>query len=119
MVVEDNFDLRDNLAFQLEMMGYAVVQAEDGQHALDILRDSEALPDIVLSDIAMPHVDGFQLLEQLRGNPAWKAIPFLFLTAYNSPDYVKHSEELRADDFLVKPVKPDALMMAIKSKLNE
>jgi CheY-like chemotaxis protein len=66
----------------------------------------------------MPHIDGFQLLEQLRDNPAWQAIPFLFLTAYNSPDYVQHSEELQADGFILKPVKPDDLIMAIESKLD-
>ncbi len=92
LLAEDNLTLLENIALELEFRGYQVLQATNGRGALDILRTSEQLPDIIVSDIAMPDVDGFQLLEYLRSEPAWNGIPFLFLTAFNSPNSIRISK---------------------------
>lgn len=118
LVVEDNLTLLEDIALELEMRGYDVVWATDGNGALNILRTTEQLPDIIVSDIAMPDIDGFKLLEHLRSNREWTAIPFLFLTAFNSPNSVRISKELGADDYIVKPFQADDLVLAMESKLK-
>lgn len=118
LLVEDNFTLLEDIALALEMQGYKVLQATDGQFALKILASLEKLPDIVVSDIAMPDMDGFQLLDRLRNNQIWTHIPFIFLTAFDSPNSVRISKELGADDYIVKPFRADDLILAIDNKLK-
>lgn len=118
LLAEDNLTLLENIALELEFRGYQVLQASDGRGALDILRTTSQLPDIIISDIAMPDVDGFQLLENLRNEPSWNCIPFLFLTAFNSPNSIRISKELGADDYIVKPFQADDLVLAMESKLK-
>ncbi len=118
LIAEDNVTLLENIADELSFRGYHVLQAVDGQMALDILQKTNPLPDIVVSDIAMPDVDGYQLLEQLRGNPAWESIPVLFLTAYNTDTSIRTSKQLGVDDYITKPFKPDDLVIAMENKLK-
>ncbi len=117
LLAEDNQTLLEDTTFALEMRGYTVIQAIDGQAALDILQ-ARPLPDIIVSDIAMPDVDGFKLLEQLRSDPPLTAIPFIFLTAFNSPNSLRIGKELGADDYIVKPFQIDDLILSIESKLK-
>jgi signal transduction histidine kinase len=118
LIAEDNQTLLENMALELELRGYEVLQAVDGHGALNILRTSERLPDIVVSDIAMPDIDGYKLLETVRSDPQWNAIPFLFLTAFNSPNSIRISKELGVDDYIVKPFQADDLVLAIENKLR-
>jgi len=118
LLAEDNLTLLENIALELELRGYEVLQATNGQGALNILRTSTQLPDIVVSDIAMPDVDGFQLLEHLRSDPKWNGIPCLFLTAFDSLNYIRLSKELGVDDYIVKPFKADDLIIAMENKLK-
>lgn len=118
MVVEDNRILLENIAFELELRGYDVLQAVDGQQALSLLTESPPPPDIIVSDIAMPNMDGYALLESVRDNDTWTNIPFLFLTAFDSRSAVRTGNELGADDFITKPFQPDDLVAAMENKLN-
>ncbi len=118
LVAEDDATLLEDITLELELRGYEVVPASDGQWALHMLNVSDRLPDIIVSDIAMPDMDGFSLLEQLRSNPKWNAIPFLFLTAFDSANSIRLSKELGADDYIVKPFKPDDLVLALENKLK-
>ena len=119
MIVEDNRILLENIAFELEMRGYDVMQAVDGQAALDLLKSTgTAAPDIIVSDIAMPNMDGYALLEQVRQDDMWTNIPFLFLTAFDSRSAVRIGNELGADDYITKPFQPDDLVAAMENKLS-
>lgn len=118
LVAEDDQILLENLVTELEMRGYDVMSATDGQGAINLLHTCDRLPDIIVSDIAMPDVDGFKLLEYLRADPNWNGIPFLFLTAFNSPNSMRISQELGADDYIVKPFNPDDLVLAMENKLK-
>jgi DNA-binding response OmpR family regulator len=118
LIVEDNPAVLETIAFELEMRGYEVLPTSDGQHALDVLNLSNPLPDIIVSDIAMPDVDGFRLLELIRADPHWNVIPVLFLTAFNSPNSIRISKELGVDDYIVKPFQADDLVIAIENKLQ-
>lgn len=118
MVVEDNMTLLESIAFELEMRDYNVVQAMDGQSAINQLEQMTTLPDVIVSDIAMPDLDGYQLLEIVRHNETWKSIPLIFLTAFDSKNSIRIGKELGVDDYLVKPFDPDDLIVAVENKLK-
>ena len=118
MIVEDTRPLLEGIAFELEMRGYEVLTASDGLVALKVLDDLKAtrLPDVIVSDIAMPNLDGYQLFERLQANDEWQAIPFIFLTALASEKEIQYGKRLGADDYLIKPFKPEELVIAIENK---
>jgi CheY-like chemotaxis protein len=118
LLVEDNITLLENIAFELQIRDYDVVQAESGKSALDMLGLATHLPDVIISDIAMPDLNGYDLLEKLRKDPTLADIPVIFLTAFDSPNAVMLAEELGVDDYLVKPIKPEDLIAAIEKKIK-
>lgn len=118
MIVEDTRPLLEGIAFELEMRGYEVLTAPDGLAALKVLDGlkGNGLPDVIVSDIAMPNLDGYQLFERVQANEEWQAIPFIFLTALASEKDVQYGKRLGADDYLIKPFKPEELVIAIENK---
>lgn len=118
LLVEDNPILLETIAFELEMHQYKVLVSEDGNHALTLLNTLQDPPDLIISDIAMPDMDGYQLLERVRANEDWHAIPFIFLTAFSSPNAMAIGKELGADDYIVKPFQPKDLIAVIENKLK-
>ena len=118
LLVEDNLALLDGIALDLEMRGYQISKATNGVEALELMGKLDTLPDIIISDIAMPDMDGYQFLEKIHEKPEWDAIPFLFLTAFGSPNAVRMGKELGVDDYLVKPFQPDDLIVAMENKLR-
>lgn len=118
MIVEDTKPLLEGIAFELEMRGFHVTTASDGAIALELLENmnNSALPDVIVSDIAMPHVNGYQLFEQVQAHEEWQSIPFIFLTALASDRDIQIGKKLGADDYLVKPFKTEELVIAIENK---
>ena len=103
VVVEDNPTLLENITFELEMVGYQVTTATDGHKAVELLQQIEHQPDLIVSDIAMPNMDGYEFLEAVRQNTQWNAIPFIFLTAFDTTNAIRLGKQLGVDDYLVKP----------------
>jgi signal transduction histidine kinase len=118
LLVEDNLNLLENIALELELRDYKVMQAGNGEIALQLMQTTDAIPDIIVSDIAMPKMDGYKLLEAVQSNDDWASIPFIFLTAFDSRNAVYIGKEMGADDYLVKPFQPDELVIAIENKLK-
>lgn len=118
LIADDNQSLLENIGLDLEMRGYSVLMAGGGRSALNLLHSVETLPDIIVSDISMPDLDGYKLLEAVRSDARLCAIPFLFLTAYSSPDGVRLGRELGVDDEIVKPFQADDLVIAMENKLR-
>jgi len=118
LVVEDNEDLRENAVLVLTLEGYSVVSAVDGQDALELLSAGECHPDLIVSDIAMPRLDGYGFFEAVHNNPSLRTIPFIFLTARGSRRDIRFGKELGADDYLVKPFNADDFLVAVRSKLK-
>lgn len=116
LVVDDQPDLVDNLEITLEVAGYRVLTAPDGVEALKILHADRV--DLVLADIAMPRMNGYQLYEEIRDNPAWLTMPFLFLTARSLDSDVRYGKELGVDDYLTKPIEPEDLLATVSGKLR-
>lgn len=118
LLIEDDQALLDGMHDVLALSGYRVTTATNGLAALDVLGGDESLPDLIVSDIMMPDMDGYQLLETLRANQEWKRIPFIFLTAKTTRPDVRLGKELGADDYLTKPFDVEDLLVAIRSRLQ-
>src|SRR6185295_15856441 len=81
LLVEDNPDILANMTDALEINGYQVDCVGDGQQAIEFLNTAQNLPDIIVSDISMPHVNGYELLATCQRHAEWSGISFIFLTA--------------------------------------
>lgn len=116
LCVEDEAMIRGDIAEELREKGYRVIEASDGEQALEILR--EVTPDLVLCDVHMPRMDGRELLRRLRGMGGSIAnLPFVFLTAYGEKHDIITARALGVDDYMVKPVDFDLLLSMVRSRL--
>lgn len=116
LVVEDNEIMLDGIRDILEMADYRVITSLDGQEALEWME--QHTPDLIVSDIMMPRMDGYQLFSAVRANPKWISIPFIFLTAKDQRIDVRLGKQLGADDYLTKPFEPEDLLIAVEAKLE-
>lgn len=117
LCVEDEQHLRMNVAEELAEAGYDVIEAEDGLSALALL--DTCLPDLVLCDVTMPRMGGYELLRAVRARgPELAEVPFVFLTALSDRIAVIEGRSAGADDYLTKPVDFDLMLTTIKSRLD-
>jgi putative two-component system response regulator len=114
LIVEDNHDLRIGLKEILAFEGYNVVVAANGKQALEQM--DQTLPDLIISDISMPQMDGYAFFDAVRQRPEGVTIPFIFLTAHGDRSEVMHGKTIGAEDYLVKPV-AQQLLTAVQSRL--
>lgn len=115
LVVEDNTVLCHGIQLLLEAEGFRVLTAGNGLEALEQMQI--ATPDLILCDIAMPKMDGYELFEAVRDRPEWVPIPFIFLTARGGREDIFNGKKLGADDYLVKPVNAQDVVTTIRSRL--
>jgi putative two-component system response regulator len=115
LIVEDNHILRNGLKEILAFEGFTVITANNGREALDHMKAFS--PDLILSDISMPVMDGFAFFKAVRERPEWITIPFIFLTARGEREDMMTGRDLGAEDYLVKPTNRDELLTAIRSRL--
>jgi signal transduction histidine kinase len=117
LVVDDNRVNRLKLSLGLEQQGHTVGLAEDGQRALDILKAEPF--DVVLLDIVMPEMDGYQVLERVKADPALRDIPVIVISALDDMDSVVRCIEMGAEDYLPKPFDPVLLRARLNSCLQK
>ena len=115
LVVEDNLHVRQAVAQALEIEGYLVQQANDGQGALQFMQ--HFTPNLIISEFDMPKMSGLELYEAARKNPHWVTIPFIFLTSYSLPEEVQRGRELGVEDYLTKPIDPSNLVKIVNARL--
>jgi two-component system alkaline phosphatase synthesis response regulator PhoP len=116
LIVDDEPDIRDLIAYNLNREGFPVATASNGREALEkIASDGAAL---VIMDIMMPELDGFETCKAIRANPKTTNIPVLFLTARHAEVDQVVSLELGGDDYVQKPVSPRVLVARVKSLLR-
>jgi signal transduction histidine kinase len=115
LVVDDEAPLRDLLGEILGQAGYRVFTAGDGREALALFE--RVRPQLVISDVGMPGMDGYQLYEQVRSRPEWVLVPFVFLTGLGDEADVPRGKGLGVDDYLVKPFREDDLLLAVRARL--
>lgn len=118
LCIDDEAELREEIAEGLEEAGYTVVHANDGIEGLAMIREHD--PDLVLSDISMPHKDGFQLLKEIRETyPLFAFMPFIFLSALADEERVLAGLKDGADAYIIKPVDLDVLLAKIEQSLKQ
>ena len=116
LVVEDNQAMLTGFRDILESSGYSVSTASNGMAALEALKDIE--PDLILSDISMPIMDGLELYKEVRKRPEGIAIPFIFVTARGTREDSRAALELGVDDYITKPVTSKELLAAVRARLD-
>lgn len=116
LVVEDEQHLQEEIADWLELEGYQTHVACNGREGLKVAL--EAKPDLIISDISMPHMDGFNFLLEVRANPQLTSVPFIFVTASAEYESIRKGMVLGADDYLIKPFDQIDLLKAITTRLE-
>jgi class 3 adenylate cyclase/CheY-like chemotaxis protein len=116
LIAEDNAMNLDILQTRLALHGYDIVTATDGEAALALAREKQ--PDLILLDVMMPKLDGFEVCRRLRGDPALPFMPIILVTARADPKDVVAGLEAGGDEYLTKPVDQAALVARVKSMLR-
>ena len=118
LCVEDDTPIRRLIMDLLLADGHEVIEAGDGQAGLDAVFEHK--PDLVLLDIMMPVMDGFEVLTTLREkHPKFADMPIIFLTALASREHVIAGKEIGADDYITKPIDPEMLVATVNSRLTQ
>lgn len=115
LIIEDDPYIRESVEDILEMCGYDVTAAKDGSMGLAIAQEN--LPNLIICDVMMPGLDGYEVLRQLRGQPNTAIIPFMFLTSKDTRSEHRKGMELGADDYITKPFSADELINAVETRL--
>lgn len=118
LIVEDNIDLLYNLNLVLESNNYKTITAKNGNVALEILSELEQVPDIIISDIMMPEMDGYEFFRAISNEPRWNRIPFVFISARTTPKDIRLGKLLGVDDYLTKPFDEKDLLAIISGKIG-
>ena len=116
LVVEDHEPLLTAIKGILEGEGYTVFTATDGEDGLQKM--DQAQPHLIVADIMMPRMDGYDFYETIRERPEWVPIPFIFLTAKAEKEDVRRGKDMGAEDYLTKPFDPQDLVVAVRSRLK-
>ncbi len=112
LAVDDSRTIREMLNHTLKQAGYQVLTAEDGVHGLEVLQTER--PDVIVTDINMPRLDGFGFIEAVRAEGASKATPILVLTTESEPEKKARARAAGATGWIVKPFDPVKLVDAIR-----
>ena len=117
LVIEDNLEMRENIAEILELSNYDTVTAEDGKKGVTAAKSE--LPDLIICDVMMPELDGYGVLHMLGKDPSTLSIPFIFLTAKSESVDVRKGMGMGADDYITKPFEEMDLLDAIEMRLKK
>jgi len=117
LIVEDDEHMAYLLGYLAEKERFAVERVADGRKARERI-DAGPAVDLVLLDVMLPYTDGFELLEQLRANPAWKGVPVIILTSRTREHDAVRALSLGADDYLTKPFSPAELIARIRRRIR-
>lgn len=117
LVVEDDVHIAHVLTFMLERQGYQVTHVADGRAAMAHVAAQPA-PDLVLLDVMLPYVDGFEIVGQIRARAEWQDTPVIMLTAKNTERDTVRALDAGADDFIIKPFQPQELLARLRRFLK-
>jgi two-component system chemotaxis response regulator CheY len=111
LTIDDSRTMRQMLEMALTEAGFSVVQAEDGVHGLEVLETTT--PDVIITDINMPRLDGFGLIEGVRRNENHRVVPILVLTTESDAEKKERARRAGATGWIVKPFDPQKLVSAV------
>lgn len=113
LVVDDSEVIRQLIAVNLELEGFEVFLAEDGQECLDVIED--VAPDVVTLDVVMPRLDGFATAARLRSGSATRGLPIVMVTACAQESDLARGRELGVEAYVTKPFEPEDLVRAVRT----
>jgi len=116
LIIEDDADIRELISFNLEMSGYTVIKAQDGEEGLSAAREQK--PDLVLLDLMLPGMDGLAVCAELKKSSRLRNVPVIMLTARSQDEDVVHGLETGADDYITKPFSPRVLVARVQAALR-
>ncbi|MBF9014475.1 MULTISPECIES: response regulator [unclassified Oceanispirochaeta] len=116
LIVEDEADIRELISFNLEMSGYEVEKARDGEEGLALAKGGDF--DLIILDLMLPGMDGLKVCSQLRKDPSTATVPVIMLTARSEDDDIISGLETGADDYITKPFSPRILIARVKAALR-
>lgn len=116
LLIEDEPTMRENIATALRLEGYEVMAAPDGRAGVELARTRR--PDVVVCDVMMPQMNGYQVLDAIRSDDALLNTPFIFMTGMSEPPQIRQGMNQGADDYLIKPVVLADLFAAIDARLR-
>lgn len=108
LIIEDEIEIRETVADILEFEGYAVLEASNGKIGLELIREHH--PDLILCDILMPEVNGYEVLETIKNDVTIAHIPLVFVSARTSDEEVSKGLNAGAAAYLTKPFRPEKLL---------
>jgi len=117
LVADDERDIRELIAYTLMFAGYEVVQASNGAEAVDLATQEQ--PDLILMDVRMPRMTGYQACEALKQKPELKNTPVIFLSAKGQESEIQQGLGVGAVKYILKPFAPDELTAQVQSVLKE
>ncbi|HEY9151641.1 MAG TPA: response regulator transcription factor [Anaerolineales bacterium] len=117
LIAEDEPDIRDLVAFTLRFAGYEVVAANNGEEAVQ--KASVEFPDLILMDVRMPRMTGYDACRVMKANPELKDIPVVFLSAKGQESEIQTGLEAGAEEYLLKPFAPDQLTDRVRAILSK
>ncbi len=117
VLAEDESHIARLITFKLEREGYEVIWADDGEKALNSIKSSK--PDLIILDIMMPVMDGYEVLEKVKEEEQLKAIPVIMLTAKGQEQDILKGFNSGIEDYIVKPFRPAELVARIRNVLKE
>ncbi len=118
LIVEDNQSILHNLKLLLEYSGYQPITATNGVEAQEALSTLDEAPDLILCDIMMPKMNGYEFYQKISENSKYFLTPFIFLTAKTDPEDVRLAKKLGVDDYITKPFQKEDLLAIITGKLQ-
>ncbi|MDP2301305.1 MAG: response regulator [Ignavibacteria bacterium] len=116
LVADDSPTIRKFVSFALAMKGYEILSATDGMQALEMLPAEKI--DLIITDLNMPNVDGFELIRTVRSNEEFKEIPIIILSSLTSKDDIDLGIEIGANSYLVKPFDSKRMLYEVSKYLN-
>lgn len=118
LVVDDSKFVRLNICRMLQEANFQTIEASNGKEAVSLMATLDSMPDLIICDIMMPEMDGYEFYSYISTRPEWNHIPFIFLSAKSSPEDIRIGKMLGADDYLVKPVDSRDLIASVKGKIS-
>ena len=119
LIAEDERDIRDLITFTLRFAGYDVVPTANGEEAYNTAKEIDPKPDLIMMDVRMPKMTGYEACKAIKAEPSIASIPVVFLSAKGQESEVNTGIDVGADEYILKPFSPDQLMERVKAILKK
>lgn len=118
LVVDDTASIRFLIRTNLELAGFDVIEAEDGQDCLDVLAGLETLPEVITMDMMMPRMDGVMAMSRIRANPRYVGIGLVMVSTQSQQIDLNRATAAGVDEYVTKPFDPDTLIATVRRVLE-